>query len=601
MKRSTTVDSANTLLRSPERQIEIVRSAKKSGLSTVVASVIASSLAVAAEPNPGDPAHTQWRDTMIRMDTPHEGCFQATFPSTLWERVPCRTISKHAHPEHRRANSVQAQAAGNGNDYALVASAGDPITQTVGSFPLVSAVESESSVGGDGGILGVNEYTLQINTNDHASTSACSGGAAGCTVWQQFIYATDYETQGSAAVFMQYWLLGFGASCPSGYWSSPPVDCYKNSNYVSVPDVPIPDLGNLKLTGTAVKSGNDTVTFANGTQAYSVSAPDSVLQIGTVWEQSEFNVVGDCGLSEAVFNPGAAITVNVAANFGSTAAPQCPSGAGTTGETNNLVLGSCVTAGGTMPSIQFAESYDVVPIGSPIGATTQGAGRYPYDFVTGTDGNLWVNYWLGSDWTWVNLEKPSTAGINGAVGVIDVVGDDPYVFVTGTDGNLWVDYWPGHDPWQWVNLGKPSAAGINGAVGAITQGSGAYPYAFVTGTDGNLWVDYSVGSTWQWVNLGKPSTAGINGAVGVIDVVGDDPYVFVTGTDGNLWVDYWLGHDPWQWVNLGKPSSAGITGAVGVIDIDGEYPYEFVTGTDGNIWVNYWLGSNWQWVSVGHP
>jgi len=29
---------------------------------------------------------------------------------------------------------------------------------------------------------------------------------------------------------------------------------------------------------------------------------------------------------------------------------------GSTGETNNLTLGSCTTAGGTSPSIQFTES-----------------------------------------------------------------------------------------------------------------------------------------------------------------------------------------------------------------------------------------------------
>ena len=107
----------------------------------------------------------------------------------------------HTHPIPRRARSGGPENVGNGNDYALVADG--LISQTVGSFPSVIGVISESSVGvpafGDGGILGPNEYTLQINTNANLGTSACSGGAATCSVWQQFIYATDYETSGSAA------------------------------------------------------------------------------------------------------------------------------------------------------------------------------------------------------------------------------------------------------------------------------------------------------------------------------------------------------------------------------------------------------------------
>jgi hypothetical protein len=126
---------------------------------------------------------------------------------------------------------------------------------------------------------------------------------------------------------LRHWLLGYGSTCPSGYTSEGD-DCFKNSSSVSAPDVPIRGLGNLRITGTAAAGGNDTVSFANGTQAYNLTALDSVLQMGTVWKQSEFNVIGDAGGSEAVFNPGAAVTVKVAAQYGSTAAPTCASNAG---------------------------------------------------------------------------------------------------------------------------------------------------------------------------------------------------------------------------------------------------------------------------------
>jgi hypothetical protein len=85
-------------------------------------------------------------------------------------------------------------------------------------------------------------------------------------------------------------------------------------------------------------------------------AKDSVVDISAVWRQSEFNVVGNAGGSEAVFNSGSSVSVKVALTDGSTAAPTCVANAGSTGETNNLNLGTCTTAGGTTPSIQFTES-----------------------------------------------------------------------------------------------------------------------------------------------------------------------------------------------------------------------------------------------------
>jgi hypothetical protein len=344
-------------------------------LITGGAAIMACSMAIAGQSNPEEQAQAQWRETMINVETPQAGCYQATYPDIQWESASCGTVTEHAHPLPRHAKAGEPQTTGDGNDYALVAAS--LISKTVGSFPTVSGVTSESSVGvpafGDGGILGANEYSLQINTNANSKTSVCSGGASGCTVWQQFIYATDYETKGSGAAFMQYWLLGYG-TCPSGWSNGGGGDCYKNSSYVSVPDVAITGLANLKLTGAAVSGGNDTVTFANGTQAYSVTALDSVLQMGTVWTQSEFNVVGDAGGSEAVFNSGASITVNVAATDGSTAAPTCKADAGTTGETNNLNLGTCTATGGSTPSVQFKESLVSVPITLTVALTSVGGG-----------------------------------------------------------------------------------------------------------------------------------------------------------------------------------------------------------------------------------
>jgi hypothetical protein len=112
----------------------------------------------------------------------------------------------------------------------------------------------------------------------------------------------------------------------------------------------------MSLTGTAVSGGNDTAVFNNGTTAYSLTASDSVVDIAQVWQQSEFNIVGDAGGSRADFNRGASITVKVAVTDGSTATPSCVADSGTTGETNNLNLSTCTASGGSSPSISFKES-----------------------------------------------------------------------------------------------------------------------------------------------------------------------------------------------------------------------------------------------------
>ncbi|WP_233841142.1 hypothetical protein [Dyella sp. 2HG41-7] len=307
-------------------------------------------------------ARQAWRENMAQIATPAEGCFHATYPSILWEQVACKQLASNMHmlPASLRKQPFQVQTAGNGNDYVLQAPGAKLISQTVGSFPSVTGVTSVESVGvpayGGGGILGPNEYTLQINSQFTSTTPACRN-QPGCTVWQQFVYSPDYMVQGEAAVFMEYWLVGYGYNpCPVGWFSDGYGDCVRNSNYVAAPDVPISELGSLALTGTATAAGNDTITFSYGTDAYSFSAKDSVVYLSTIWNQSEFNVVGNAGGSQAVFNSGSAITVNVAANYGGTAKPSCIANAGTTGESNNLNLGPCSAFGGASPYIQFTQS-----------------------------------------------------------------------------------------------------------------------------------------------------------------------------------------------------------------------------------------------------
>lgn len=312
-----------------------------------------------AAADPDAAARSNWRSTIEESTPAAVGCSQASYPEIVWKSVECKEAHPRFHPVFSKPATGGEEVTGNGHDY--VAKAVGLISKTLGTFPSVTGVTREKSVGvaafGGGGILGPNEYTLQVNTNFTGTTSACAGHS-GCTVWQQFIYAPDYNTKGEAAVFMQYWLIGWGTSaCPSTWGSDGGADCYQNSAYVAAPDLKITTLGNQTISGAAVAGGNDTVVFNNGSTAYSVTGSDSVVDISAVWQESEFNVVGNAGGSRAVFNKGSSVTVNVALTDGSTSAPACVKDAGSTGETNNLNLGPCSKAGGTSPSIKFTESF----------------------------------------------------------------------------------------------------------------------------------------------------------------------------------------------------------------------------------------------------
>jgi hypothetical protein len=308
--------------------------------------------------DPETAARTNWRATMKQVPAPDKGCFHASYPNLAWETVDCATEPPRA-PTHARPTADKLEVVGNGNDY--VAQAAGLISSATGGFS-ISGVTSEKSVGvaafKDAGILGTNEYSVQLNTNDKLTTSRCAGHS-GCTVWQQFVYATDYYSAGKAAVFMEYWLLNWGSSaCPSG-WGKSDSDCVVNSPLAPAPDIPIKDLGQLELGASTQAGLFDTVTLYYGSDVVTMTWFDSMLDISSVWDKVEFNVVGDAGGSQAQFNNGSSIKVAIAFFDGSSAKPICLANGGTTGETNNLNLGSCTVSVGIfgLPNLmQFSES-----------------------------------------------------------------------------------------------------------------------------------------------------------------------------------------------------------------------------------------------------
>ena len=315
-------------------------------LAALAGSACALSLASAASAAPGkSPAsdaqlRATWRAAIAETPVPEEGCFQAAYPSVSWVRTACVTAPKRPYIPlngRRTANTV-----GDGNDYQAIVTG--LISSGVGSFPVVKGLKSETGYGGK-----ANTYSLQLNS-EFFKSPVCSGATnpASCLGWEQFVYSN------SGVAFMQYWLINYGNTCPTGGWMAFSGDCYKNSAAVRVPTQVITQLPNLEVTGKATKS-TDTMIMTTADGAYTTTGKDSVVDLAGYWNGSEFNIVGDGGGSNANFNSGTSLTVKIAYKDGLTAAPTCKPDDGTTGETNNLTLGACTPAAGARPSVKFIE------------------------------------------------------------------------------------------------------------------------------------------------------------------------------------------------------------------------------------------------------
>jgi hypothetical protein len=280
-------------------------------------------------------AHRTWRLAMSRRQTPRSGCFKASYPNTEWQEVPCNTSGDYS-----------AQTTG-------------IISSAVGSF---KSVDGASSVQGEvGGVspTKANVFELQLNTQFFPNPPACNH-VSGCLGWQQFLYS---QTQCSGpCVFMEYWLLNYGSSCPSGSWQSDGFgDCWYNGPAKDVPTQTVADLPNLTLTATAGASGGqDTAVIGTTSGDLNAVGQDSVLSLDQSWNTAEFNIFGDCCSTETSFSNPTTLVLKTTIDDGTSNPPSCGTSS-YTAETNNLTLapttGSvCCPYGGATPSIEFMET-----------------------------------------------------------------------------------------------------------------------------------------------------------------------------------------------------------------------------------------------------
>jgi hypothetical protein len=322
-----------------------------------------------------------WRQTMLHTKRPKKACYVATYPDPAWTEVTC--TEPPAVPQSP-AGGQEGNQVGNGVNFSAQPAYGS-IQEAEGSFDSAVRVTGES----DSGVA--NAFSLQMNTQPMPQTTACEGVPT-CKGGEQFIFSNSKcktlyaNVDSKACVYIQYWLLGFGNSCPTRWKSQASLgtdNCMANSSTaMAVPQQTVSDseLETLKLMGqspnTATGAG-DWVTLTIGTTLYSAPGDDLIPDLNNYWFNAGFNLFGDCCESEAVFNAGATLKVRTVVNNGSgvVSTPTCGPIEGW-GETSNLTLvGSCSAINGAVPAIVFTETQ----LGKPAGTTAlvydRGAGE----------------------------------------------------------------------------------------------------------------------------------------------------------------------------------------------------------------------------------
>ena len=293
-------------------------------------------VAAAAAQAQAAPSEAVWSAAIATTPAPGRGCFEADYPLAVWKQVACTVAPLRPY--------APAGTVGAGADYA--AGTKRLTSQATGFFAAVQGLQWERGAGNQ-----PNSYSLQLNSNFMANDPACAGAAdpATCRGWQQFAYSGGF-----GVAFMQYWLIDYGAACPTG-WAAFEASCFMNGPAVSAPAMDITQIKTTKLSGAAVKGGLDTLVLTTKRKAFSVTGDDAVVNLAKGWRGTEFNVFGDGGRAKATFNPGTTLTIEIDVVDGARKAPACATGAGTSGETNNLALGACTTAKGKTPRVTFAE------------------------------------------------------------------------------------------------------------------------------------------------------------------------------------------------------------------------------------------------------
>jgi uncharacterized repeat protein (TIGR03803 family) len=397
-----------------------------------------------------------WREAMSRTPLPKEGCFEVSYPSIDWQEVPCTTPPSYPLPRTRAGgNGPDTVGGGGANDFVAQVTSGF-ISTAEGSFLSVTPGITETGIDPYTGQATANAFTLQLNTNTFTVPTRSSCSFKSHNAWQQFVfdnYSVSGSTSTSAQAYMQYWLLGYGTPCPTG-WAPYMNSCFRNSHEsVPIPVQTVADLAQLSVTGAAVSGGFDTVTFTTPDDKLYGMGADSVFCLSQAWQAAEFNIFGDDNSTEANLSSGSTIVVKVSVDNNTTDAPTYVKES-FTGETDNLTLvpPPCLY-GGASPAMEFMETNAASPsatcFGSGLQAFTTLASFNGTDgdtplagLVQATNGNLYGTTWDGGGYGTVFKITPSgtltTLYSFCFEGGTCTDGAEPYAgLVQATDGDLY--------------------------------------------------------------------------------------------------------------------------------------------------------------------
>jgi hypothetical protein len=333
-----------------------MRKIHKLGLAAPVAFAIAgmSLGSVSAASQPKSLSMLQWQAEIGKAPAVGSGCFHASFPALVWHAATCVAAPERPLvPAQSGSRQRTPETVGNGVDYSAVVSG--LISKATGTFTNVSSKISEKGQIGGTGPQYANEFSLQLNTEFFTGSPACAKASnpSKCQAWQQFVYTTD-----SNIVFMQYWLINFNATCPSG-WFTYSTDCYTNSSAstLSGSALTAKSLATLTLSGSATSGGNDVVEVIASGRATLATGKDTKVDLATHWNTSEWGVYGDGGGGEAFFGMKNMLEAVTTLTATSSSAPTCVK-EGFTGETNNLKLAATPALGGVSSPTMASKQTD---------------------------------------------------------------------------------------------------------------------------------------------------------------------------------------------------------------------------------------------------
>jgi hypothetical protein len=325
-----------------------------------------------------DAAHTEvWRKALKTHRPSIIGCFTAVYPSANYKEVSCgKPTTLHSIITKERPLVTEN-------------STGDYVTTYSTALSAVQgtllSVENVNSVTGFGNVS--QEFNLQINTESSFPASGagqiCSTSKnANCTGWLQFVY----DSGGS--INIQSWAINYGACSSSFNLSGPQSSCGNRTAFfqLSGPLLKFSDLNGATLEGDVYADASTGQPFDRveltvaGHNFLAVGADISGARNN--WRNVQFNVYGNSGGDQSVFNSGSLVSVQVIGSHAGTTPPTCGNiGAGdTTGESTNLTLMPCKTLSS---GITFKEG--VAPIIATLSSSTAPAvGGEPVQLTAGT-------------------------------------------------------------------------------------------------------------------------------------------------------------------------------------------------------------------------